>query len=32
MRLSDKWFKALSENDNGDLVTIYGRDELSVFM
>ena len=32
MRLSDKWFTALSENDNGDLVTIYGRDELTEFM
>ena len=32
MKLSDKWFTALSENDNGDLVAIYGRDELTEFM
>ena len=31
MKLSDKWFTALSENDNGDLVAIYGRDELTEF-
>ena len=32
MKLSDKWFTALSENDNGDLITIYGREDLSEFM
>ena len=32
MKLSDKWFTALSENDNGDFVAIYGRDELTEFM
>ena len=32
MKLSDKWFTALSENDNGDLIAVYGREELTEFM
>lgn len=32
MRLSDVWFTALSENESGQLVTVYGRDELNEFM
>ena len=32
MRLSDKWFMALSENEAGQLITIQGRDELNEFM
>ena len=32
MRLSDVWFTALSENESGQLVTVYGRDELKEFM
>lgn len=32
MRLSDEWFTALSENESGNLVTIYGRDELTEFI
>lgn len=31
MRLSDKWFMALSENEAGQLITLQGRDELSEF-
>ncbi len=31
MRLSNEWFTALSENEEGALVTILGRDELSEF-
>lgn len=32
MKLSDKWFTALSEDDEGRLVTINGREELAEFM
>lgn len=32
MKLSDKWFTALSENEKGDLITIYGREELEGFV
>lgn len=32
MRLSNEWFTALSENEEGNLVTIYGRDELTEFV
>ncbi len=32
MKLSDKWFVAFSSNDNGDMVTIKGRDELAEFI
>ena len=32
MRLSDEWFTALSEDESGNLVTIYGRDELTEFI
>lgn len=32
MRLSNEWFTALSENEVGDLVTVYGRDELTEFI
>lgn len=32
MRLSNEWFTALSENEDGNLVTIYGRDELTEFV
>lgn len=32
MRLSNEWFTALSENENGDLITVSGRDELKEFM
>ena len=32
MKLSDKWFTALSEDDEGRLVTINGREELTEFM
>ncbi len=32
MKLSDKWFTALSENEKGDLITIYGREELEEFV
>lgn len=32
MRLSDEWFTALSENESGNLVIIYGRDELTEFI
>lgn len=31
MKLSDKWFTAFSEDDNGNLVTINGREELKEF-
>ncbi len=31
MKLSDKWFTALSEDEEGHLITIYGREELSEF-
>lgn len=32
MRLSDKWFTALSENEKGELITVQGRDELTEFI
>ena len=32
MRLSDNWFTAFSEDEEGRLISIYGRDELSEFM
>lgn len=32
MRLSDVWFTALSENESGQLVSVYGRDELNEFI
>jgi ribosomal protein L14E/L6E/L27E len=32
MKLSDKWFMALSENDNGNIIYILGREELNEFM
>lgn len=31
MRLSDKWFTALSESDDGHLVFILGREDLDEF-
>ena len=31
MRLSDVWFTALSENESGQMITVYGRDELNEF-
>lgn len=32
MRLSDVWFTALSEDESGNMITIYGRDELNEFI
>ncbi len=32
MRLSNEWFTALSENEKGDMVIVYGRDELTQFV
>lgn len=32
MKLSNEWFTALSENENGQLVTVSGRDELTEFI
>ena len=32
MRLSDNWFTALSENEEGDMITIYGREDLEEFI
>lgn len=32
MRLSNEWFTALSEDEAGHLVTVSGRDELTVFI
>jgi len=32
MKLSDEWFTALSQNDNGQLITVSGRDELTEFI
>lgn len=32
MRLSNVWFTALSEDDNGNMITVYGREELNEFM
>ncbi|MCD7977928.1 MAG: DUF695 domain-containing protein [Tannerellaceae bacterium] len=31
MRLSNVWFTALSENEEGQMITIAGRDELTEF-
>ncbi len=32
MKLSDKWFSALSQNDEGQLVIVTGRDDLMEFV
>ncbi|MDH6343976.1 hypothetical protein M2480_002665 [Parabacteroides sp. PFB2-12] len=32
MRLSNVWFTALSEGEAGNIITVYGRDELSQFI
>ncbi len=32
MRLSNEWFTALSESENGKLITVMGRDSLGEFM
>lgn len=32
MRLSNEWFTALSEDEDGHLVTVSGRDELTEFI
>ena len=32
MRLSDNWFTALSENEEGDMITIYGREDVEEFI
>lgn len=32
MRLSNVWFTALSEDDQGNMITVYGRDELNEFI
>lgn len=32
MKLSNEWFTALSENEEGQLVTVSGRDELTAFI
>lgn len=32
MRLNDEWFTALSEDESGHIITVYGRDGLSEFM
>lgn len=32
MKLSNEWFTALSEDEDGHLVTVYGRDELTEFI
>lgn len=32
MKLSNEWFTALSENENGQLITVSGRDELTEFI
>jgi hypothetical protein len=32
MRLSDVWFTAFSEDDYGNMITVYGRDELNEFI
>ena len=32
MRLSDVWFSgSLSKNESGQMITVYGRDELNEF-
>ena len=32
MKLSDVWFTALSQNEEGQIITISGRDELDEFI
>lgn len=32
MRLSNEWFTALSQDESGNMITVYGRDELNEFM
>ena len=32
MKLSDNWFTAISENENGQMVFVYGRDDLNEFV
>lgn len=32
MKLSNEWFTALSEDEAGHLITVYGRDELTEFI
>jgi len=32
MRLSDVWFTALSQDDSGKMVTVYGREGLNEFI
>ncbi len=32
MKLTDIWFTALSENDQNQLVTVYGRDQINDFV
>ncbi|MDH6313686.1 hypothetical protein M2137_002476 [Parabacteroides sp. PFB2-10] len=32
MKLSNVWFTALSENEEGNMVAVYGRDELTQFI
>lgn len=32
MKLSDNWFTALSEDNQGKLVTIHGRDDITAFV
>lgn len=32
MKLSNEWFTALSEDEVGHLITVYGRDELTEFI
>ncbi len=32
MRLGDSWFDGLAENENGQIITVHGRDEIDEFM
>lgn len=32
MKLSNVWFTALSEDESGNIITVYGRDELNEFV
>lgn len=32
MRLSNVWFTALSQDESGNMITVYGRDELNEFI
>lgn len=32
MKLSDIWFTSLSEDENGNMITIYGRDDITAFI